>query len=205
MNRRMDLTGQVLGHWTVIEPDGGKHWKCKCACGTVKSVASGHLVSGRSTNCGCERTKKMVAAAKAASTKHGMYGTKTYWVWKAMRSRCDNPNNMSYPRYGAKGITYDPAWKDFEAFYADMGEAPEGLSLERKDNSRGYSRANCRWATAEEQNRNKGDNALYSDGTESLPLSVWEERFGIARKAIQANPSFYGLVRLGRRDQQPAA
>jgi hypothetical protein len=72
-----------------------------------------------------------------------------------MKQRCDNPNNTDYADYGGRGIVYCPAWKDFKNFSADMGRRPEGLSLERIDNAKGYSKDNCKWATQQEQCNNR--------------------------------------------------
>lgn len=72
-----------------------------------------------------------------------------------MKRRCTNPNSIEWSNYGARGITFDPAWKNFENFLADMGEAPEGLTLDRINTNGNYTKDNCRWATATEQARNK--------------------------------------------------
>ena len=91
--------------------------------------------------------------------KHGHYqenrGTPTYHSWQAMKQRCNNPSNPSYKRYGGRGITYVKRWEEFENFLSDMGERPEGTTIGRKDNNKGYSKNNCRWESSREQHRNK--------------------------------------------------
>ena len=80
--------------------------------------------------------------------------TKAYRAWQWMRIRCNNPNNDHYQYYGARGIIVCERWNDFRNFLKDMGEKPEGLTLERIDNDKGYFPENCKWATVTEQSRN---------------------------------------------------
>lgn len=84
-----------------------------------------------------------------------MHKSKTYQTWADMKTRCNNPEHESYPNYGGRGITVCSSWEIFENFLKDMGEKPEGLTLERINNELGYSKDNCCWATRAEQNRNK--------------------------------------------------
>ena len=76
--------------------------------------------------------------------------TKEYRCWCNMRSRCRNEAN-----YVDRGITVCPEWEDFDVFLCDMGECPEGMTLDRKDNDGNYTPANCRWATYSQQGANR--------------------------------------------------
>lgn len=79
----------------------------------------------------------------------------TYRTWDGMKQRCLNPKATGYARYGGAGITVCDRWLEFANFLADMGERPEGTTLDRIDSSKGYEPGNCRWATRAEQNRNR--------------------------------------------------
>jgi hypothetical protein len=79
-----------------------------------------------------------------------------YVTWQQMIQRCYKKTNTNYPTYGARGIDVCERWREsFLNFIADMGERPEGRTLDRRDSTRGYSKENCRWATVLEQNQNK--------------------------------------------------
>jgi len=125
--------------------------------------------------------------------KHGYGGrvpgsasqTKTYRAWCDMLSRCRNPRNPSYPRYGGRGVGYDPRWEVFTVFLEEMGTAPRGLTLERIDNSRGYSKANCRWASWAEQARNHRSTVHLTHQGVTLCVSDWAARLGINIKTLR--------------------
>lgn len=86
-----------------------------------------------------------------------------FWIWCDMRYRCSRPNHRQFKDYGGRGIRVCERWQsNFHAFVEDMGPRPEGLSLDRRDNTKGYSPENCRWATRKEQNSNRR-NCIYVD------------------------------------------
>jgi len=87
--------------------------------------------------------------------KHGMYGTPTYISWHCMWDRCSNPNRKDYWRYGGSKITVCNEWKDFRSFLRDLGVRPEGTTLDRIDNSKGYYKGNVKWSTYKEQTANR--------------------------------------------------
>lgn len=92
-----------------------------------------------------------------ASHGHASYRNRspTYQSWAAIIQRCNNPKSTSYPHYGARGITVCERWLKFENFLADMGERPEGTTIDREDGSGNYEPGNCRWATKEQQSANR--------------------------------------------------
>lgn len=101
----------------------------------------------------------------ASRTKHGGYlgGTESpaHYVWRSMMARCYRPTDKSYKYYGARGITVCDAWHDYTVFVHDMGEPPNGMSLDRIDVNGPYCKTNCRWATSSTQQKNKSTTRLY--------------------------------------------
>lgn len=155
MVKHTNLAGQRFGRWLVESYSECSYWWCVCDCGTRKEVRASGLLAGRSNSCGCLKLEKW----EAQITKHGYAHSLTYQAWRDMRGRCNNPNFKSYPNYGGRGITVCPEWDaSFEAFLADMGDCPAGLTLERRDNEFGYFKQNCFWASMATQQRNKRNN-----------------------------------------------
>ncbi|MCK4499607.1 hypothetical protein KAU11_03870 [Candidatus Babeliales bacterium] len=91
--------------------------------------------------------------------KHGMSNTSIYRIWVNMQRRCNYPKDPSYKYYGGRGIKVCERWNSFKNFYLDMGDKPEGLTLERKDNNGNYEPGNCEWASRKTQTRNSRPNS----------------------------------------------
>ncbi|WP_328981757.1 hypothetical protein OG258_19885 [Streptomyces mirabilis] len=122
-----------------------------CDCGTPHTIRRDHW--GKAVkSCGC-LAKELISVR---STTHGMTKSPTYRTWVAMIQRCTNPGRSNYPYYGGRGITVCSRWRNsFEAFLQDMGERPDGMTLDRVDTDGSYEPGNCRWATKNEQAQNQ--------------------------------------------------
>lgn len=178
-----DLVGKRFGSLTVIkkcdERKSSKvRWLCKCDCGNYTTPITRRLTKGITTSCGCKRRLTIT---------HGMSKTNLYKTWTSMKKRCFNPSEPCYGRYGGKGITVCDEWKDsFEAFaeWAMSHGYEEGLTIERKDYTKGYSPANCCWIPHDEQARNKSNNVRITYNGETKILAEWCRELGLDYRKI---------------------
>lgn len=176
--------GQKVGRLTVIGREANKLegtavracWLCRCDCGNT-IIVTGHSLgkaergNGGTQSCGCLMKEKPI--------KHGRTGTAAYRSWHMMLQRCTNPKNPAYRSYGGRGIRVCDEWKDFRNFYADMGDAAPGLTLDRIDNALGYSPSNCRWATRGEQGNNRRTNTFITFNGVRLTMAQWAKKTGL--------------------------
>ncbi len=141
-------------------------------CGQV--IEKSTVKAKRDESCGCKRYDLI----QSAKTKHGKSGSTIYNTWMCMVNRCTRPEVECFERYGGRGITVSPEWMSFENFYLDMGDCPVGMTLERIDNNKGYSKENCRWATIYDQCRNRRSNVwLVIDGRK-MCIEDWAKESG---------------------------
>lgn len=189
MRARRDLTGLPFGRLTALTrvPESGlSRWICDCACGTTGIIVlASNLLRGNNTqSCGCLR--KEVTTRRMY--KHGMANTPEHKTWWNMRHRCLEPENHTYPRYGGRGITICDSWKDsFEQFFSDMGPRPSPKhTLERKNNSLGYSKDNCVWETRQVQVRNMRSNRLLTYNGKTQCIAAWTEELRLPQCLISS-------------------
>jgi hypothetical protein len=108
-----------------------------------------------------------------------MSGTRIYKAWAQMKNRCSNVNDPGWANYGGRGITVCDRWQTFESFYADMGERPEGKTLDRIDNDGNYEPGNCRWATPSEQLSNRRTSLLLTLDGVTKTVTGWARSKGL--------------------------
>ena len=196
--RKTITPGERFARWTALEktelrtyPSGATiHFRwCRCDCGKEQWVSEYKLRTGHSRSCGCLQAE--VTVNRNLTHGHTPRGTrpKIYGVWCNMWNRCTNPNVAAYPNYGARGITVCERWESFENFLADMGEPPEGLSIDRLNNDLGYFKENCAWRTPIDQARNRGGKRksirlTFNDLT--LTFAEWAEHLNVGRHMLEA-------------------
>ena len=172
-----NLQGFRFGSLTVLQlgekqrQHNGAWWLCLCDCGNQKNIPSTDMVQGKINSCGCEHAKRI----GMASETHGMSKGRTYRTWLAMRNRCNRINQD----YSCRGITYDERWDVFTNFLSDMGEVPNEMSLDRIDVNGNYEKANCRWATREQQANNTRANVFLEYNGKKQTVTQWAKELGM--------------------------
>jgi hypothetical protein len=166
--KAVDITAQRFGRLVCLSKDScdvngnGLKWLCQCDCGKQAVVASRLLRTGKVQSCGClgkENQKHLVHGQSRKGERTGAYTS-----WEAMKRRVLNPNAINYDRYGGRGIRICERWMSFENFYADMGDRPDGMTLDRYPDVDGnYEPSNCRWATATQQSNNQRKHKANAD------------------------------------------
>lgn len=179
----VDITGKRYGRLVCVRRLGRRkektYWLFRCDCGNSKETNLGSVRNGCTKSCGC-LAKEIFAKQKT----HGMTKTSIFRRWLSMLERTRNKNCRAYPRYGGRGIGVSESWLRFENFYQDMGDPPDGKTLDRINNNQGYSIENCRWATPRQQNQNTSANINVTFNGETMIAAEWARRIGISSRSF---------------------
>ena len=189
-HRAKDITGLSVGYLTVLRYHGsdGKSslWEARCQCGNITVQVASDLQKwakrGALTSCGCLRR----ASIGKRNSKHGMSHHPAYAVWRSMLDRCRLPSHQAYRNYGGRGIQVCEAWQEsFDNFWSVMGSSyRKGGTLERLDNSLGYSPENCAWRTMRAQCNNKRGNHVLETPAGRMTLTEAAQHYGIGRSTL---------------------
>lgn len=177
-----EIAGQRFGRLVALErirkEKNGKlktFWVCQCDCGKKVELRIDLLNENGAKSCGCIKDEKL----RERVYKHGMANTPTYTVWEGIIGRCNNPKNYQYSYYGGRGIKVCERWLDFQNFFTDMSEKPEGLTIDRIDVNGDYCPENCRWVDMKTQSNNRRNNHLIECDGVIKTLQQWSDETGI--------------------------
>lgn len=195
MPKLIEMVGKKFNKLTVLRDSGFRgarnriKYVCLCECGNETLVFGDPLRSGHTKSCGCDRI--------AAITKHGAYGCGAYKSWDKMIQRCTNPNNHAFRHYGGSGVRVCKEWLDFSNFYRDMGDRPEGMTIERINSEDGYNPKNCKWATKTEQMNNTSRNIAVSIASKLMTVKEIADEMGKSYSYVN-NTLWKNAVRLNK-------
>lgn len=180
--------GDVFGRLTIVEDlgihAGARRAKVRCVCGPVLTVLHANLRKGSTHSCGGIHSEQLTHR----NTTHGEADvTSEYVSWQNMLHRCRNTNSPGYRNYGGRGIRVCARWQKDASFLADMGRKPTSEhSIERRNVNKGYSPANCVWATRAQQNNNKRNSVRITyQGITHTPRQ-WSDLIGIPASTIRS-------------------
>lgn len=167
MPSKLSLTGSVFGKLTVLSDTGKRHknggviWGCSCSCGGTAQVRADSLKSGHTVSCGCVQVESVVKL----KTTHGLSKsagevTPTFASWNSMIARVRDTRPEVAKYYLDKGITVCERWQWYPNFLEDMGEKPEGKTIDRIDGTKGYCKENCRWASDWQQGQHRANSQV---------------------------------------------
>jgi hypothetical protein len=185
-HRSVDITGQQFGYLTALRYEGSdgrkSFWRVRCQCGSEVVRVASELKKGNTRSCGCMRGRLRLERTKT----HGMTTHKAFAVWQSMLDRCHLPSHRAYRNYGGRGIHVCAEWRgSFSTFWRDMGPSyQEGLTIDRRDNSAGYSKENCRWVDRRTQARNTRANRTIDTPAGPMLLIEAAEHSGINATTI---------------------
>lgn len=192
MPTKIDITGQTYGRLTAIRSEkrtgSTTPWIFRCECGNITRVSLANVRNGHTKSCGCLAIETTVNRSRVHGEGSRKQKSPEYKAWKGMKTRCHDPRDKSFERYGAKGVTVCGRWRNsFAHFLADMGRKPSPChSIDRIENSLGYQPGNCRWATDVEQANNHANNRKITFNGKTMNLGQWAKAIGIKPNTLGA-------------------
>lgn len=176
-------SGDTYGRLTVVKETETKKYirfvLCKCNCGNRVEVRLFQMRAGNVKSCGCLQRERSSESKTIHGHSRAKNVTSEYRTWRHMHERCSSKKDKSFSNYGGRGITVCKRWSSFTNFYKDMGKRPEGTSIDRIDNNKGYFPKNCRWATKEQQSNNKRTNRWITIDGKTMTLTQWSKHLNI--------------------------
>jgi len=134
--------------------------------------------------------KRLMAPLHAAN---GMWRHPLYHLWVTMHRRCSDSRRREFPNYGGRGIQVCARWLSFASFLSDMGDRPEGTTLDRRDNDGNYEPGNCQWSTIALQNANRSNCLLLELDGETKHASAWAAQAGISLQLLRYRMKTSGM------------
>lgn len=183
--RLIDILGNRFGRLVVVgrtsrDTYGRLRWDCVCDCGNKCAVDGPQLRLGYVKSCGCWRVDNSRSKAMIHGGTIGNELKREWSAWYEARRRCLNSNNKAFKHYGGRGISMCPEWSEsFPRFLHDMGRCPDGLTIERMNNDKGYEPGNCIWATMKQQQNNRSNNLRITLFGITKTCSQWSDILGI--------------------------
>ena len=180
--KTQELIGKRFGKLYVeshvlVNEKYGTHLKCRCDCGVVIAIAVCSLKSGKKDSCGCNANHNSGNKIKHGHNRRG-FKSNTYKTWSSMMQRCSS--SYGFNSYSGKGISICERWKKYENFLEDMGERPNGMSIDRIDVNGNYEPSNCRWANRLTQSNNTTKNVYFTYKGETLSMAEWARKLGLS-------------------------
>ncbi len=177
--------GEKYNKLTLIQREKTKNlttmWLCSCDCGNKIVTSAADVKTGHTKSCGCHNIQQLIHS----HTIHGRKWTREYAMWCKMKEKCYSVNNLLFKTHGALGIRVSDEWQEFHNFFHDMGVAPSGMGICRKDIKGEFSKGNCFWADRKTINRNCLKNVFINVNDKLITIVEASEFLGINRSSIR--------------------
>ena len=192
--KEIEIIGKKFGRLTVLafshSRGYAKYYVCRCDCGKNKVVLKGNILSGKTKSCGCYQKEMAKNANLLPENRRILHDT-----LRRMKSRCYDPKNNRYDRYGGRGIKICDEWlKDTESFcaWSLSNGYKEGLTIDRIDVNGNYEPSNCRWVSKLEQSLNTTRNVYITYNGQTKTLKEWSRQLGIKNTTLHNRIKYYG-------------